>query len=79
MKVKTGASLGGGRTISVELYDLDIKEEVEGWNQLTSVAQFRKLAAKADMMVVDYLYRANAISKERASERLTVLKQAFEK
>jgi len=77
MNIKTGASLGNGRTISVEVSDADGQDSFPDWDTLSTNDKFRKLSAKADSLVVYYLAREHAITKEHAKDRMLVLKQAM--
>ena len=79
MNVRTEASSpNGGRSIAVELSDADGELEWDDWAQMAVPERFRRLSARADMLLVVYLARENMITPEQARQRLATLRTAVQ-
>ena len=70
MRVVTGTKFNGGRHVEVELEGVDgSKIFGEKWSVLPTDSQFKRLAAYADVLVLQYLLRDGAITLEDFNER----------
>lgn len=69
MKVRSEAVIQG-RSVAVELDEQDAQMEFgEHWDSWSLPQRFKMLSAKADLMVVMYLYTNQQISSEMAKDR----------
>lgn len=74
MKVVTGTKTLGGREVQVELEDSDGERIFkDSWPELSVDQRFKKLAAYADVLVLQYLHRDDHITTEEFNVRLQVL------
>ena len=74
MRVVTGTKFNGGRHVEVELEGVDgSKIFGEKWSAFSTDVQFKRLAAYADILVLQYLLRDGAITQENFNERFQEL------
>ena len=77
MKVRTEAAGPQGRGIAVELDSYDGAAAFPDWDDLNVNDRFRKLSAKADVLLVFYMAREHMITPEHAKTRIAALKEAM--
>lgn len=76
MKVTTGTKFGPGldRSVDIELEGADgAKVFGEDWEGLTTAAQFKRLSAYADILVLQYLLRDEEVHPDFFNKRLKEL------
>lgn len=79
MKVATGTKTASGRTIDVELEAADgARIWSKTWEGLTVDQQFKKLAAYADLQVLQYLFRNGEVAKDYFNQRVAELAKDLE-
>jgi hypothetical protein len=74
MRVVTGTKFNGGRHIEVELEGVDgTKIFGEKWGGFSTDIQFKRLAAYADILVLQYLLRDGSVTQQHFDERVNAL------
>lgn len=75
MKISSGAVTSKGVPFNIELDTDDMrKEEGEKWDQYSLAEQYRRMAARADIFVLDWLHNHGEISREYFMQRAAEIK-----